>query len=93
MRTEKQANADGQKLAYYLEHDFDYRLQAYSQRPALFRFQAPDESLFCVIVSPNNDARYPSIDGWIEHWSWVPRDSQQVDRPVDYERRHDRIMW
>lgn len=91
----KDMDAADSKLAFSWKPEWDYwwnNADRFESRELQFR-EAPDGRVFVVIVSPNNKkSDFPSVDYWIERWSWVRQSVTLAKAPVDWENRYDKKL-
>lgn len=89
-------NGEKSKLIYSRKPAFDVLVTGsaatgfkVTQRPP------PDARVFCAIVSPNVRHRdqYPMVDGWLDHWNWVPEDSGLPEAPSGWIDRYDERVF
>lgn len=57
--------------------------------------QAPDKSVFVVIISKNDrhKDRFPDVDGWIERWNWVKESEGLKEAPARWVDRYAEKIW
>lgn len=91
----KDMNAADSKLAFSWKPEWDYwwnNADRFESRELQFR-ESPDGKIFVVIVSPNSKKNnFPSVDYWIERWSWVRQSGTLAKAPVDWEIRYDKKL-
>ena len=87
---------DTSKLIYTWKPTFDYewiggRFGEPKERPT------PQNSVFCVIVSPNirnsNIEKFPYVYGWIERWNWVKEDKGLPEAPINWVDRYKKKIY
>lgn len=87
--------ADKNKLIYSRKPSFDYRWSGTGTTGSLEQIEAPKSAVFVVFVSPNtrHRERFPSIDGWINHWTWIDEDDVLPQAPVGWVDRFEDKVW
>lgn len=54
----------------------------------------PENCVFAVYVTENTKlTEFPDIDGWAEHWTWLPEDEMLSGAPLYWENRYDSKIW
>ena len=87
---------DGDKeiLVYSRKPSFDYEWRG-GRHGRYHTLDAPKDSVFVVIISPNTRHRhlYPSIYGWFDRWNWVPEDQYLKEAPINWLSRYDNKLF
>lgn len=87
-------NADRHKLVYSWKPLFDYEWHGDRFRGHPVKRTPPPDRVFVVLVSPNSMGdQFPGVDGWIEHWNWVPEDRALPAAPHDHVNRYEEQLW
>lgn len=82
------------KLVYTWRPASDYVWKGSPGEGAPEKRQPPGDEVFMVLISPNTDEdRFPDIDGWIEHWTWVVESPILPEAPIDHEARFTKRNW
>lgn len=86
--------ADVNKLIYSRKPSFDYEWSGGSNGQEIQR-DAPENSVFVVIVSPNinHQKEFPEVAGWIDHWNWVKQDNGLSEAPINWVDRYETKLW
>ena len=87
--------ADAEKLAYVRKPPFDYLWVGSKFAGNLTEVDAPAKAVFAVLVTPNVKHRtdFPSVDGWINHWTWIDEDPVLPEAPVGWVDRYEAKLW
>ena len=96
MHVKNNSDADKQKWAFVTNSKYDHRFEGdkFGTEGELSRVLAPARRVFVVLVSPNDSTEdYPNVDGWIEHWSWVKADPNDMKRPKEHFERYEACIF
>jgi hypothetical protein len=86
--------ADRNKLAATWTQSRDARLVGPAHACDIEYSPAPADRVFGVYISPNGLVDdFPSIYGWMEHWTWIASDPETPGAPVDWQTRFDDRLW
>lgn len=93
--TDGNHGADAEKLVYSRKPSFDYLWSGSKHNGNVQQVDAPSSAVFTVLVSPNVKHRtdYPTVDGWINYWTWVDEDPVLPEAPVGWVDRYDSKLW
>lgn len=87
-------NAAAKMLVASWSQRRDARLVGDPHNPQLDYLEAPKNCVFVVAISKNERLiDFPQIYGWIEHWTWVAADPDEIGAPVDWNTRYDERVW
>lgn len=90
-------NADESKLVFSRVPAFDVIINRglTNGGPVIEKRPTPAGKTFVVIVSPNirHRTEYPTIDGWLDRWNWVPEDSGLPEAPENWVDRYDKKIY
>lgn len=93
MRVKEDENADRRKIVYCWPALNDFMLSGTKWDSTLDKFSAPANSVFAVVVSPNDqNDQYPDIAGWLEHWSWIDACPKDASAPLGNGSRYDNVL-
>lgn len=62
--------------------------------PTAIRCPRPEGKAYCVIISPNDrhKDKFPSVDGWLDHWNWAEEDTVLAEAPIGWVDRYDKRL-
>lgn len=85
---------DSNKLVYTRKPARDVEWTGGKSGNLIWR-EAPKGCVFVVIITPNtrHRDRYPSIDGWVNHWAWTEEDVGLAEAPINWVDRYTTKLW
>ncbi len=95
LRTDEDGSADEGMLVYSRKPAFDWIWGGRDEEEGPQRMPAPDSCVFAVTIRPNirHREKFPDVDGWINHWTWIGEDSVLPEAPLDWADRYAAKHW
>lgn len=93
---DERMDGDHGKMIYCWKPKYDCEWEGDPFRGGLKLFNAPDKSVFVVVMSKNDGqhkTNYPSIYGWINRWNWVDIDPSVDNMPINYDTRYEKQIY
>lgn len=84
-------NGDKAKLIFTwpAKYDWDYDQGKRFESDGLTRRDAPPNTVFGVIATPNASPEFPNVDYWLDSWCWIDASPTLPGAPIDWETRYD----
>lgn len=88
-------NGSASKLVYTRKDAYDWVWNGDKTNGRPMQIAAPSGCVFAVFVSPNvrHRSAFPSVDGWINHWTWIDEDIAKPGAPENWSERFTKQVW